>query len=417
LTAPAKERDKGLLAEGKITPEGVQRLLDLRFTELRRPFILNTEITFDAVRRYCWGIGDGNPLFLEPGYAESAGYPSMVAPTGLLNTTHPGYVPIGLPGVHGLHAGTTWKLFSPIKVGTVPVVTCWLDRIEERESKFGGNTVWVYTRTVYADQTGNVLAESTSYTIRSERAKSRKKAKFAGREMRNWSLAEITALEDEILAKTRRGAQPRYWEDVKVGDTLDELIKGPLCTTDMIAWYVGSMPVYAPAHELALQHYRKHPGWAFRNPDIGVLEPNIRVHESVDAARASGLPAPYDVGVQRHQWAFQMLGDWASDSAFVKGCDVTFRGMNYFGDVTRINGTVVEKYVDDEGESVIKVDIRTTNQLDETTMPGSAVIALPTRQDAGQSPAERASSKRLDLDSYLQAEVPQLVRLPAGTTS
>jgi hypothetical protein len=361
-TAGQREQDaasgategRRLLSEGRITPEGVQKMRDLMHVELRRPFILNTELNIDAVRRFCWGVGDDNPLWLDQEHAAASAYGMQVAPQDLLYTTHPTYVQVGLPGVHGLHAGTSWKLLAPVPVGTRPQVICWPDRIEEKESALAGPSVWVYFKTMYADENGRVLAEATSYSIRSERARSRKRGKeSAKRQMKVWEPDEIAEVEERVLARTRRGTEDRAWEDVEVGDTIDELLKGPLCSTDMIAWYLGSVPVYQPAHELALRHYRRHPKWAFRNPAIGVLEPNIRVHENIDAARSSGLAGPYDVGIQRHQWAFQAMYDWAGDNSFLKSCSAQFRGMNYFGDLTSLNGLVVAKRVDDDGDHVV----------------------------------------------------------------
>jgi hypothetical protein len=407
-------RGRRLLSEGRITPDGVQKMRDLMYHELRRPFILNTELNFDAVRRFCWGVGDDNPLWLDPEHATASAYGMPVAPQDLLYTTHPTYVQLGLPGVHGLHAGTFWKLYAPVPVGTHPDVSCWLDRIEEKESQLAGPSVWVYFKLIYSDQHGRVLAEATSYSIRSERARSRKRGKeTAKRQMKVWEPDEIAGVEEQILAHSRRGSEDRMWEDIKVGDKLGELLKGPLCSTDMIAWYIGSVPVYQPAHELALRQYRRHPKWAFRNPAIGVLEPNIRVHENIDAAQSSGLAGPYDVGIQRHQWAFQAMYDWGGDNSFLKTCNAQFRGMNYFGDLTKINGTVVGKRVDEDGDHVADIEWAATNQLGETTMPGTATVALPTRKqpNAVAGPASRVVTR----DEYVAANVPNLVRLPGAS--
>ncbi|GAA1840067.1 MaoC family dehydratase N-terminal domain-containing protein [Pseudonocardia ailaonensis] len=398
------------LAQGLITPEGVATMRELVQVELRRPFILNTQITYDAVRKYCWGIGDDNPLYLDEDYARTSEYGAPVAPQGLLYTTHPTYVQVGLPGVHGLHAGTDWTFFAPVPTGFTPRVSCWLNRIEERESSLAGNSVWVFFTTVYADQDGKVIAQSESYSIRSERKKSRERGKESGKVMKVWTPEELEPIEQKIVDYTRRGGVERFWDDVCVGDAAGELLKGPLCATDMIAWYGGSQPVYQPAHGMALKHYRRHPKWAHRNAQLGVLEPNIRVHESMDAARSSGLAAPYDVGIQRHQWLFQMLSDWGGDGAFTKQCSVQFRGMNYFGDLTTIAGTVTEKFVDADGDAVVRLEVHSTNQDGKDIMPGSALVALPRRD--GHRPVAAAAARTQDFETRLAELAPDLKRLP-----
>lgn len=58
-----------------------------------------------------------------------------------------------------------------------------------------------------------------------------------------WTEAELKRIEEEILAEKIFGSEIRYWEDVKVGDELLPVIKGPIGLTDEIAWTLG----YGPA--------------------------------------------------------------------------------------------------------------------------------------------------------------------------
>ena len=55
--------------------------------ELRRQdHYWNTEANPDAVRHFCWGIGDENPLFCDPKYGESTRWKSGLAPGCFLFT-------------------------------------------------------------------------------------------------------------------------------------------------------------------------------------------------------------------------------------------------------------------------------------------------------------------------------------------
>ena len=47
-----------------------------------------------------------------------------------------------------------------------------------------------------------------------------------------------------------------------------------------------------------------------------------------------------------------------------------------------LRGEVVDKRVDADGEHVVEVSTSAVNQRGENTMPGNAVIALPTRDGA-----------------------------------
>jgi hypothetical protein len=89
-----------------------------------------------------------------------------------------------------------------------------------------------------------------------------------------------------VLAEAPRGATPRYWDDVGVGDEIDTITKGPLGLTDKIAFIAaGAAPIpRLSAHSVALRRYRRHPRWAYRDPVTRALEPVY----SVQAQHRSG---------------------------------------------------------------------------------------------------------------------------------
>ena len=50
----------------------------------------NTTVTADAIRHFCHGIGDDNPLWLDPGYASKSRYGRLAAPpTFLISVLYP----------------------------------------------------------------------------------------------------------------------------------------------------------------------------------------------------------------------------------------------------------------------------------------------------------------------------------------
>jgi hypothetical protein len=149
--------------------------------------------------------------------------------------------------------------------------------------------------------------------------------------------------------------------------------------------------------------------WAYRNPVLGVLEPSVRVHEDIATARAAGLPAPYDVGIQRHQWLFHLLTNWAGDAGFVKRCRAEYRRFNFYGDVQTLSGEVVDKRVDEDGDHVVELKVWARNQRDELTMPGTALVALPSR--AGRRPVRDHLGVSISSRDYLARAVPDLVPL------
>ena len=206
-----------------------------------------------------------------------------------------------------------------------------------------------------------------------------------------WQEHELEAIETSILAEQARGEQPRYWEDVLVGDEIDTITKGPLGLTDFIAFIAGgAAPIpRVSAHSGALRKYHKHPKWAFRDPKTHALEPVYSVHYNDYAARLQGAQIAYDVGIQRTSWGIHALTHWMGDAGTVKEIFGQYRAHVFLGDVVRLGGRVEAKEVDAQGDHVVRLTTWAHNQRDQNVMPGTAVIALPSRGGDSHHPGTK----------------------------
>jgi hypothetical protein len=72
--------------------------------------------------------------------------------------------------------------------------------------------------------------------------------------------------------------------------------------------------------------------------------------------------------------------DWMGDDAWLWRLRVEFRQFNYVGDVQWVEGTVSRRYLADGDRPAVDVELRTRNQRDAVTSPGSATILLPSRE-------------------------------------
>ncbi len=115
------------------------------------------------------------------------------------------------------------------------------------------------------------------------------------------------------------------------------------------------------------------------------------------------------MGIQRHQWLLHLITNWAGDAGFVKRCRAEYRRFNFYGDVQWLAGEVVAKRVDDDGDHVVDLNVWARNQRDEMTMPGTAVVALPTRN--GNRPVRDRLESSISRAAYLAKAVPGLVPL------
>jgi len=104
------------------------------------------------------------------------------------------------------------------------------------------------------------------------------------------------------------------------------------------------------------------------------------VHYNKLAAKAAGLPAPYDVGAQRQGWLISLLTNWMGDDGWLKRNYAEYRRFVYHSDVAWLRGKVTKKYIDDEGEHCVDIETSGFNQRGEDTMPGYSTVVLPSRE-------------------------------------
>lgn len=388
-----------ILKQAKITPEGIKAMQDKIGVSLRPRTRYNRSSAYDSVSHYCIGIGDDNPLWIDEEHGQKSKLGFNLAPPSFLYSIAMTVVQMGMPGVHGFHAGTRWKFFRPIPHDQRILLHVWLDEVTEQPSKLAGRSVATYFSTVFFTPDEDLIAHSRSVTFRMERGATRSGNSGKTLELANWTPDQLRDIEAQYEREKIRGATPRYWEDVQVGDAIDPIIKGPLCMSDMIAYYAGAMVAPTPAHGLAVKDLRKHPNWWFRNPENGGLEPIIRVHENIAAAQAAGVAAPYDVGVQRQSWLMHLVTNWMGDDAFMLQNSGNFRAFNYFGDLTTFNGEVVRKFVEND-DYCVELEVRGTNQRGQVSIPGTAVVALPSRSRE-EVPVVKYHRQRTKLRDFL----------------
>jgi hypothetical protein len=114
------------------------------------------------------------------------------------------------------------------------------------------------------------------------------------------------------------------------------------------------------------------------------------VHYNLRAANAMSAEYQYDVGFQRQSWQIHHLTHWCGDDGWIKECQAQYRKFVYLSDVIELTGEVTEKSVDSDGEHVVHVRTAARNQRGETVMPGTAMVALPTRGGSVAPAARRA---------------------------
>ena len=372
------------MEEAIITDEMIEEMRKKIGLKLRvEKSVFNDEVSRLPLLKFADGIGDANPLWHDAEYAAKTRFGRLVAPPSWVIGCFSG-AQFGWRGLGGFHSGTEIEFYKPALLGDKISAESIFDGFEgPKSSKFADRMVIDYFTNNYYNQHADLVSRAKWYVIRIERKKAKETGKYSNIELPHpWSEEELIKIEEEVLAEEIRGATPRYWEDVKIGESLKPVIKGPFGLTDMIAYIIGGgVPIpRLKAHGSQLREYRKHPAWSFRDPNTGALEPIFAVHYNTEAAKAMGLPFPYNAGWQSHCWQTHLLTNWMGDDGWLKKSQAQYRGFVYFSDVVWFRGEVVDKYIDEQGEHCVAIKTSGINQRDEDVLPGSAIIALPSRE-------------------------------------
>jgi ATP-dependent Clp protease adapter protein ClpS len=283
----------------------------------------------------------------------------------------------GLPGVHAFYCGCNWEWFKAIHINDELTCVDYPIDLIEKQGKMGGRQFLQIGRTVYYNQRGEIVGTQKRETMRVERQKAKEKGKYAGMTKYQYTQDELHKVDQSYENEQVRGANPRFWEDVKVGDPVTPVTKGPLGQTDMVEFFVG-IGGGQGAHRIRRTYMKRHPKWGIKDPKSGILEPMSDVHYESDKSDAIGVPVAYDLGMQRFCWAGHVITNWMGDEGFLKKLSARCILFNVFGDTQFVGGAVAKKWTEGD-EYLVEIAIKTVNQRGEETMPGRAVVSLPSK--------------------------------------
>jgi acyl dehydratase len=374
----------------------------------------NFEVTWDGSRHFAFGFGDDNPLYCDPEYAAKTRWGALLAPPTFLYTMGEDAAPKpdaetkallkGDPfaGLGSYQAVMEFEWWRPLRLGDRCKVLQAQVGVQAKTSSFGGRTAHVTHGYLYANGEGEMHAIRRGTWINAERHTSKKRAKEKLEQV-PYTPEQLAEIDAAYAAETRRGAEPRYWEDVTVGETIQPKVKGPLTTTDVVVWHLGwGMQLTPPgAFKIAAKVRRKAPGLYPPNK-LNIPDTVQRLHWEPARAQELGLPNSYDYGGMRETWLCHLVTDWIGDDGWLWKLRCEHRKFNYLGDTTWVRGEVVDKRQVD-GRNEVELKIWCENQRGEVTSPGTAVVLLPTREAPVTLPAPPAPT----LDGMVEHELAQ----------
>ena len=137
-----------------------------------------------------------------------------------------------------------------------------------------------------------------------------------------------------------------YFDDVKVGDELPPLVKGPIQQIQLTR-YAGASGDFNP------------------------------IHQDDEFAKAAGMGGVFAHGMLSMGFVGQLVTDWAG-AGQVRKLGVRFAGLVRLKDTITCRGRVLAKSSKDD-VNLVDLEVWAENDKGDRVVTGKATVALPTR--------------------------------------
>ena len=137
-----------------------------------------------------------------------------------------------------------------------------------------------------------------------------------------------------------------YFEDVREGDPIPDLVKQPT-TQQLVQWAAGSGDFY-------------------------------QIHYDKDFAVQTGLDGVIVHGALKHAFLGDLVHRWIAPGGRIVRLACSYRGMDRPGAPFTLKGRVRRKY-QQEGRNLVDVEVWGENPEGQSTTPGAATVTLPSR--------------------------------------
>jgi acyl dehydratase len=349
---------------------GVRTLVD------ERDYAGNTAGTRDNFVHYALAAGDLNPLWHDEEYARQSPAGGLAGmPTWLVTVLHEGYFTktqtqredLRPRGISALAGRQSWEFSRPVRLADRVLVTAGIEGFEPRMSATLGPTLVIHSAIDYhsagGDPFGRLTAESVWYDL----------ANSSVDRTQQHQPSEPTPtgqrVSDEQFFRTvaRRGAEPRYWDDVVPGESLPPQVRPTVTAMQTIEWWAGTHAMGSAALRLLPPPDATEARWRLSHFDPAV-------------AQSLGFPTAYNIGFQRNAWLDSFVSDWMGDAGRLRRLSAQHRRLLFIDDTPRCGGEVAGKYRE-RGQRFVALKLWVRNQRGETVSHVEAVVALPGRDE------------------------------------
>ena len=358
-----------------LTPDSVEAARRLIGVPLRR-HPRWTEAGKELIIRFGLAIGSRNPLYMSEELVSTNLTGTLVAHPTMLHCFDDTLVAPGLPGIHSVYAGADWEFFRPVVLHDRITATARLVDVVDKRGEFCGDMVLQRGEVVYQNHNGEQVATCISSILRTPRDTARDAGKYAAIDRYRYTDEDLESIDRAYEAEEIHGDAPRYWEDVRIGDPIPPIVKGPLSSDDMLNFVdiVQGTKTFAAFRD----HWRRHPQEIYWDPETGMPDSWDASLIKDSVAREFGFPFAHDTGTQRVCWLENMVTNWMGNLGFLSRLTVRLVQPNFIYDTTWCAGRVSGKALRDGGNH-LDLEIWCQNQRGDTTATGTASVALVSR--------------------------------------
>ena len=343
------------------------------------------------VQNFADWVDSWNPLWNDEEYGKSTRWGGRLAPPFFVDcvctlTFFPTIDPKGGFLNHNLY-GENWDLYAPVYPGDTFRVIRKRPALTDITAEDGSDQYltfsFVTNHSVVYNQRDELVADYEmlmDVSIWPEGSKKDDSSAQDAFRTHCYSEEELDYIQKIIDGEEIRGNQPRWWDDVRVGDRLKPVTIGPTSVWDMVSFTGARRELrFHP-----LRVFREHPGSGPVLPDLetGVwhMGPEWHIDDSRAALMGDARAFCYSATARAHM--ARCVTNWMGDDGEIIHMDWRHLKRTPIGDCQIAQGEVVCKRMDDKGRAVVDLRVWLDNVCRGNISEAAAVtVVLPKRQD------------------------------------
>jgi hypothetical protein len=187
---------------------------------------------------------------------------------------------------------------------------------------------------------------------------------------------EIEAIDRVFDAEEIRGAKPRFWEDVNVGDKLKPVVDGPITAWSQAVIMQGFGICNLPMIEVR----RQTPERVMIDPVTNIPHKSIEWHLWERSGEILGHYSTTVIAVTCENLMARLISNWMGDDGYMRRLYYRMLGNTPIGDTLFANGVVTKKYVNDNGDHLVDIDVWLDSVRGYTQHAATATVSLVSKE-------------------------------------